>query len=413
MSTSPMHLDGYSIAQSIDGATAAARTVVRADTDSRYAPARAGAAAIGDSITAWGSAGPTQHGHVWWNILGVQTSQRIRFEAFFATAGFTLEQIETTHLPSVLTMSPLPGACFVYGGTNNLGAGFSITSLAATMKRITTALEAKGILPVLFLLQPRNGSASGTQQTSQWNTHLRKFAADHGYPIVDMQGPLVDPTTGGYLNGMLSTTDGTGVHPSNLGHLTAMNVAATNTLLTSRFSDSGIYLTQGVSDIANLVGNSSLFLTDTNSDGIPDGWQQSGITASATAALVASSNGDAKGQWLRLSKTNGQTGTAYVFLDITTGYTIGHSFELSCRIRSSAGADSSNWVLAAIMQGVNTTFDTRTGGTVDGVAYIRGVIPAGTTSIRVRCMLVGTSTEACHADFAQITLHDLTSLSLK
>ena len=48
----------------------------------------------------------------------------------------------------------------------------------------------------------------------------------------------------------------------------------------------------------------------------------------------------------------------------------------------------------------------------DGIAYVSGTIPAGTTSIRIQCMLVGTAAAAVNADFKQVTFANLTKLGL-
>lgn len=302
-----VRLDSFAIKAPLEGVS---RTIIT----------RGGAVFLGDSITAWGNTSFDQRGQNWWNVLGVMTGQRIRADGYYATAGFTMEQIEATYLPSVLALDPAPGAAFLAMGTNNLGTPFNIPVMAATLKRFTDQLSAKNIIPVLCTLPPRTGSPSGNQQLTQWNAYIRTYASRMGYPLMDNHEALVDPATGEYAAGMLATSDGTGVHPSDAGHTAMAALAANNTALVTRFPDGKPYLARGLNDSANLIGNSGLFQVDTNADGVGDGWQ-SALSTGATASIVT--DGSVKGKWQRLAKANGQAGTAYVFRDITiTGGTV-------------------------------------------------------------------------------------------
>jgi len=319
-----------------------------------------------------------------------------------------MEQIETDHLPSVLAMDPKPGACFIFAGTNNVGAGFNITTLAATHQRITDALIGAGIVPVLCTIPPRNNPTSAVQQVAQWNAFIRGKASQNGFPLLDVNAALIDPATGGFLAG-LGETDA--IHPNYKGHAAIANLGAASSALVNRFPDGAPYLARSISDAANIFGDSGMFQVDTNADGIADGWTGSGIPASATASIVT----DAEGKWQRLSKTSGQTGTGYIWKDIIAGtsWAVGDRFQFAARVRANNDSGTGGTpILQAIMMGASKTFDSRTLSATDGIAYVSGTIPAGTTSIRIQCMLVGTAAAAVNADFQQVTFANLTKLGL-
>jgi lysophospholipase L1-like esterase len=474
--------------------------MAKADAARRYLPngrviTRAGAVAIGDSMTAYNSpvGDPGRYGHVWWNLLGIATKGKLRFDGFFATAGYTIAQIKDTHLPSVLAMNPKPGSCFVMCGTNDIVGGARPTNQnRADYQSICTQLLAVGICPVILTIAP-HADPNRSVWITAFNAWLRDLASRNGFPILDFNDILVDPTTGGFKSGMLDPTDPTFVHPSRAGHTLIATVGAADAVFTARFPDGQPYLSRGINDSANLLDPYGLFLTDTNADGIADGWTSALITGT-TASLV--DDGSVRGKWQRLSKVNAATGNAYIYRNISPGTLItgvagvastdvftktahglvdgdkliftvtvtgitrgvvyyvrdatantfkvaatlggaaadvtadgtatvakptlwepGDRIRLAGRVRtSSIGAQP---VLQVVCQGTTSPVDKTFSpmynnilAVIDGVAQADGVIPSGAHTLQVQIMLNSTATADINYDIAQVTLSNLTKLSI-
>jgi lysophospholipase L1-like esterase len=456
---------------------------------------RAGAVAIGDSMTAYNSpvGDPGRFGHVWWNLLGIASGGKLRFDSFFATAGFTIAQIRDTHLPSVLALNPKPGACFIMCGTNDIVGGGRPTAQNRTdYLSICDQLVAAGICPVILTIAP-HADPNRSVWITAWNAWLRDLASRNGFPILDFNDILVDPATGGFRAGMVDPTDPTNIHPSRAGHSLIATAGAADAVFMARFPDGRPYLTRGINDSANLLDPYGLFLADSNSDGIPDGWTGA-LIAGTTASIV--DDGKVRGKWLRLSKASGATGNSYVYRNISPGTPItgvagaastdvftktahglvegdkvvfttavggitrgvsyfvrdatantfkvaatlggaavdvtadgtavvakptlwepGDTLRLAGRVRtSSAGAQP---VLQVICQGAANPADKTYSpmynnilAVLDGVAQASGPIPAGTHTLQVQIMLNSTATEAIDYDTGQVTLSNLSRLSI-
>jgi hypothetical protein len=82
----------------------------------------------------------------------------------------------------------------------------------------------------------------------------------------------------------------------------------------NRFPAGHPYLARAVKDLASLIRDSGMMMTDTNTDGFADGWTNT-VSTAGTASIVT--DGSVKGKWQRISKTSAQAGTAQVFRDIT------------------------------------------------------------------------------------------------
>lgn len=273
---------------------------------------RAASCSLGDSITAAGYIGPGQFSHAWWNQFSISTQNRIRFDAVYATPGFTIQQIRDTHLPSVIAHSPKYGSCWVMAGTNNMLTLWDFPAMKIAYQEILDALIEAYILPVIVTIPPNNASAQKRQRITVWNAYLRNLAQLKGYPLLDAHAVLTDPVTGAFKTGLFQDDD----HPNASGNAAIASLAASDTQLIGRFPLGQPYLTHGADDGVNLV-TGGLFVADTSGDGVGNSWLNTGIGASGTGSLVADAS--VLGNYQRIRKTSGQTGQVLLYQDINIG----------------------------------------------------------------------------------------------
>lgn len=343
------------------------------------------------------------------NLLGfltINSRQRVRHGGIFGTGGFTLAQIRDTHLPQVLALSPKPEACLIAGGTNdatNLSAGI------AALGQIIDALLAAGIRPVLWLVPPREDSAKSAP--SAWNARIRGIAALRGLQVVDGYTPLASPAGVYKTAGLKQDT----VHPSAAGHFALASALIADPGWLARFGDCPPYLTAATGDAVNLIGSDrGLFTSDGNGDGASDGWATWGAT-SYTSTRVTDADGYV---WQRLTKAAATSGQGGYQLSVTTGFAVGDTVSLAGRIRTS-GPDLGIAVSVEARAGTTTVSSIEAvnmiavGGSLDGIFYGQGVVPATTDSLRVNFQITNGAVAAeSHLEVARLTLLNRTALGL-
>lgn len=397
-------------------------------------------AALGDSITSYnlgGDAGAQNPG--WFQYLVTRSRGTVRRagNGVYATAGFTLEQIESTHLPSVLALDPFPTYVVIFGCSNNTsangGAGFSITTASATLKRICAAIEGKGGTPIVVLIPPNETNALIKANVARWNTWVAQFAAARGYPVLDAFTPLVDPATGNYIADLKQDP----VHPSEAGHSAIANYAIDSGLVRALTDQGGRILPALYPETINLVPG-GVFTADANSDGVGDSWSLSGsgtnITASRVDPIAAD---DLKGKWQQLAQAAGGVGNKWVQAQLPStpgtpaggdangdgvrdGWQPGDELTMSMRIQTEGiAANTGN---ASVSMGIvfivgSTTqkgFGFARGDIVDGLWSLRFTVPAGTTAAYMRATLGATTALATPTKLriGEVTTRNLTALAL-
>lgn len=303
-------LDPPALSPAVAAATFASRSQLDAVVGSLAV--RAAACSLGDSITAAGYIGPGQFSFAWWNQFSISTQNRIRFDAVYATPGFTIQEIRDTHLPSVIAKSPKYGSCWVMAGTNNMLSAWDFPVMKVAYQEILDALIAAYILPVIVTIPPNNGSAQKRQRITIWNAYLRNLAQLKGYPLLDAHAVLTDATTGAYKTGLFQDDD----HPNAAGNAAIASLAASDTQLIGRFPLGQPYLTHGADDGVNLV-TAGLFVADGDANGVGNSWLNTGIGTAGSGSLVADAN--VLGNYQRIRKTSGQTGQVLIYQDIAVG----------------------------------------------------------------------------------------------
>lgn len=377
---------------------------------------RAAAVTIGDSITAAGYIGPGQFSHAWWNLFSISTQGRIRFDACFATPGLTIQQIRDTHLPSVLAMPNKPGSCWVMAGTNNMLTQWDFPAMKLAYQEILDALVGAYILPCIVTIPPNNGGATKNQRITLWNAYLRNLAQQKGYPLLDAHSVLTDASTGFFKEGLYQDAD----HPNASGNAAIASLAATDVQLISRFPLGAPYLVRGADDGATIAAK-GLFMTDANADGVADSWLQTGIGTNGSASIV--NDGLTQGKWQRIKKTAAQAGQILVYQDITTGWAVGDQVQLAGKVRlageTTPGASTGTSCSYQLQCRSSTGTALKTispfngvGVDIDGVTSSFGIIPEGTTVLRIQIIVNGTATQDMHLDVAQATVTNLTTLGM-
>lgn len=106
--------------------------------------------------------------------------------------------------------------CGVNTGTNDASLGRTAAQYAADIRALTSAIVARGQVPVLTsgTPQPNTGAPNYRLQHDRFRRFNQALAAANGWPWVDWYSKLVDPATGGYL---AAYDSGDGIHPNNAG----------------------------------------------------------------------------------------------------------------------------------------------------------------------------------------------------
>ena len=396
-------------------------------------PSGNGWVAMGDSITSYnnsfsGAAGGWFH-RLCTSSLGRIHSVGVGAGGIYATGGYTLEQMEDTHLPTILALNPLPGACVVFGGTNNTGAssgtGFDFTAATATLGRICSSLASVGIAPVLVLIPPRGDSALVRQNVDLWNTYIYELSQSAGYPLLDAFTPVVNPSTGGYLAALAID----GVHPNEAGHaaIADYNIAQGLSLTTMPNRP----LPALFNAYYNLVtSGQGLFITD--SAGLGTGWSLAGGGTGVTTTVSSPVTADnLKGRWQHLSQATAGGGNAWIQKQVPSGWGVGDVLEFSIRLRATGfstlntaydtGAESGSvaYSLGILTVGAGSTprgIQQWIIDVADGTFSGRVAVPAGTTSIYIRLVTNPGSTASIAGDtdiaIGEVTLRNLTTMGL-
>lgn len=265
---------------------------------------------IGDSITANGlTAGGGYEPRAWYVLASMLSDARFHITGVGGTGGFTIAQVQATHLPGALASDAQ--FVLVQAGRNDVLAPTAIATVIATFKAVFASIVNAGKTPILTtqLAQGTSGTPNSTAQKllkDQIDTFLRLYARSNRWPLIDFAAVTTDPTGGYWLSSLSADVS----HPNAAG--AKVMAAAMNTALTPYLPPGQPYRPLDSSTAlsgVNLVTN-GLMLTDAGADGIPDSatgqWTVPGSwTGTGTFSLVAASSGDTLGQWFKISRTGG------------------------------------------------------------------------------------------------------------
>lgn len=371
-------------------------------------PANAyGITAIGDSITYYGHFENNQ----WLSKLCYYADQKWIFRGEFAVPGTTTNDAAGP-MAKVLAMSPPPKACAVCYGTNQISDGAAGVD---AIKALCQTLVESNIVPVLWCVPPRNDTPA-VAATNTWNSLIRAYQAETGYPMVDAWAALAGGPDGTSFYPASATDDG--LHPNRYGCGILGRAFASQPLFTDVCPDDGVLpLATSNASGTNLAAN-ALFATDTNGDGLADG-----LLSAAGYAYSLVADSDALGRWQRITRPGGvrvsTSPTSYAVLTVQPNQKLRIAFKLRWNTRGQLGAPNPSFTLAAsfyfttpdwayspdssqVIMGGNS-FDSE-----DGTIYREFSVPSGMNRALLQFVTVGANISdkatATDVDFAQVTL---------
>ena len=292
-----------------------------------------------------------------------------------------------------------PAFVLVNAGTNDTGQNVDFATWRADIQTLLTKIRNLGVRPVMSTIIPRS-DATIRARVQLWNAWIRAYAATNGIPLVDFHAVLVDPTTGSFASGYDS---GDGVHPSNLARK-VMGQAVVDALL-PLLPPSRPPLVRDNTDVS-LLGNNAVLVTDSNADGVPDGWfAYSGATGFAHALVTDSL---VPGKLMQMTMTAAASLRA-IQRNLSSGsWAVGDRLAF-CGLVTTDGGVKATAKMTLNGPGTNAQAAVFTNAVTRGVFYQEVVVPAGTTSITVDLIAsAGTGVVA----WGQPTVRNLTAMGL-
>lgn len=288
--------------------------------------------------------------------------------------------------------------CVFGEGSNDALQGVSVATHRTNIEAIIVYLLSRFITPVLIITAPN------TTKSAVINGYVaaeQALAWKYGIAAFDPWRASVDVTTGDWVVG--DTTDST--HPT---------FAAASTAATALMNFlTGVTTAQGFGPRANsagtagynLSGGNCMMMTDTNADGVPDGW----IIAGTATASNPSAPAGFSGKMARITGT-GATGSPYLRKIITTGWQAGDELMISMAIEAHAVSTSGNYFLTVKVDG-GPEINILNGGLFDitGQRINYFITPTTTTQIEIYAKVNGTLTDN-YIGIGEFEVYNMTAL---
>lgn len=221
---------------------------------------------------------------------------RVRVGGVAATGGYTAEQILATHVPTIVSHADPGDIVIVLAGTNNM-AGGDVAATRTALSGIYSALEGAGLVVIPCTLPPNKKPADYVAFTQAINFWVQDNGASMGRSVSDLHGVLVESSLG-----ELKTAYDSGDHT----HLSAAGAWAAGAeiarAITARVPAAALGGLSVTSANPSALFNTTngVLLTDTNSDGIPDGWTL--MAPAGTSTFVLSTDAAFAGQKLTMTR---------------------------------------------------------------------------------------------------------------
>jgi lysophospholipase L1-like esterase len=375
------------------GALKAAYGAVRKLLDSQFAW-------FGDSITGIGEQFPS--------YASVLSSQRINYDParLVSHGGYTSAQLAAL-TAEITGLNPLPHVVHVHAGANDAQETIPLATFQTNMMKIIGDMKAAGIAVIVGGVLPL-AATNARPFVRQYNDWLHYYCATQGLTMIDYYSLFANRTDGSPKAALIS---GDGVHPNAAG-LKVMGQAIVDTL-TPVLAPVSAPLAGDNTDATNMITN-ALALTDSNSDGVPDNWTPQGTTTGWTFSLV--DDGQATGKWIRMVGSGATAQGTLVPDAITTGFSVGDTLQLACRVRTSNLADSTSQLYMQL-QAFDASFNLLGVGKliygitqpVTGIAAGKFVVPASTS--RMALYFQGGPGNGTY-EVADVTIVNLTKLGI-
>lgn len=309
------------------------------------------------------------------------------------TSAQMLARFDTDVTPSA------PNTVVVLAGTNDVGQGVvTLSGFAANIRAIVAKIRGIGAVPVLATI-PCNNDPTRHLKISAWNSWLRQYAGQQGISFLNFYGLLADPANGNYLSTYL--TDGT--HPNTAGYVAMGSlVSSTLTPIAPRWRP---HMSQDNTDQLNaLTATNSIALTDSNADGVADGWFAYGGASGFAHALVTDSQ--VAGKMMQITQTGN---AANRILEKSVTAAVGDRLAVSGLLTSDGGVNAAV-KLSFTGPGSNAQAVSYSGaGITRGFFYQEVVVPASTTGVLLD-LIAGPGTGV--VSWGQVTVVNLTSTGI-
>lgn len=238
----------------------------------RYLSASRRIICIGDSITAYG----TTSG--WLLYAEMVSNGRLKLIKDAAIPGNRTDQMIARFATDVAPYANKADELWIMSGANDATAAHTSAQFAANMSELIELGLGVGLKVRVFTMPPNNTSIV---RALTFREITGAVAEKYGVDVCDPWQGCVNPATGG-MNAA-DTLDG--VHPSAAGHTKAGQAVVAYLGLSTAHA-----IALPVQNAANggMLSN-PLFVTDSNGDGLADGW---GTSGGGVPSLVASTFGN-------------------------------------------------------------------------------------------------------------------------
>lgn len=351
---------------------------------------------IGDSLFGLGFDAATMGigSSVWPHQMMMNSGGRIKFGYNAGISGQRTDQMVARFQTDIIDRRP--SFVIICGGTNDYIQGYSVSSALKNIETMVTMALPERITPILSTIPPRD--AGGFLEVQQHNAGIRKLSQKYGLHVLDIHSILVDPSNGKYKPEYTSD----GIH-YNVAAGKVIGHYAANELI-PKLPAFSLDLPVMNSGARNLLKN-SLFLLDTDSNGVPDTWTYFGSGVATSTIVTGDSN--IKGNWLVMEKTDTAADKTYQQQSLT-GWSPGDRIAFMGRFRTTleSGAGRVNaqldWTGASGFIRPLNAWQTNN----EGVFNVEAVIPAGVTALTVK-LTFGSGTGK--VEYAQLGLYNLTT----
>ncbi len=348
---------------------------------------------IGDSITQYGSASG------WMLYVEMVSNGRVKLVRDAAIAGNRTDQMVARFATDVTPYASQADELWVMTGANDATAGDTSATFASDLSQLVDLGLSVGLRVRLFAMPPNDTSISNALKFREITGAV---AVKKGVDFYDPWQTCVNPATGGFL----STDTIDGVHPSAAGHTKAGQAAVSLLNIPTNHS-----IALPVQNAANggMMAN-PLFVTDTNADGVADGWAVSG---SGVGSLVSSTFGNKQ----RFTAT-ALTGPTYIQTNPILTVVPGNVYSVKGKLTVS-GTDH-NWYLRIRWQtagsiDTNNLYPWNGQANATGEFEFRVTAPADATKLAVQFSLLKQAAKPSFSavlDVEQFQIVDLTAIGL-
>ncbi|WP_199614421.1 GDSL-type esterase/lipase family protein [Paenibacillus alkalitolerans] len=359
---------------------------------------------LGDSITQADTDLPNNSfgDSSWFMQLIARSNGRLRYVRNSGISGNTTAMMLSRLQTDVIAHKP--DMCVILGGTNDVGGDVVTSTTIGNLEAMIKMLLAANITPIIGTMPPRGDTLKDTLLV-QTNTAIKDLAYRYKLILLDFHSVLVDPANGNFKAGYA----GDNLHPTSVGSKVMAEYAFEKISPFLPYAET--LLPDWNNDPHNMLAN-GLFITDGDSNGVPDSWISYG-SSSVTTSLV--DNANIVGKAAKMTATSNASGNRYLEQTIsdTNKFAVGDKIAFCGKFIAEMTND------VDVIYGAGVAF---TGGTpgltplkdwevkVDnGRFYHEVTVPSGTTAIVTR-FSVGNGTGSAY--WGQVGLYNLTKMGL-